>query len=75
LSRRGELVSYKFAKISKGGRNEKMLRMLTSNRAFKNIKDYCKRNLYDNQNVLGSIVVEMRCHLTKSQIVGVTLFE
>jgi hypothetical protein len=74
LRRRGELVSYKFAKISKCGRIEKMHRMLSSNITFKNIEYYCKRNLYDNQNILGSIVVEIRCHLTKSQI-DVTLFE
>jgi hypothetical protein len=49
LSRRGELVSYKFAKISKCGRIEKMLRMLSSNITFKNIKEYCKINLYDNK--------------------------
>jgi len=46
LSRRGKLASYKFTKILKGGRHDKMLRMLSSNRTFKNIKDYYEINLH-----------------------------
>jgi hypothetical protein len=46
LSRKDRLVSYKLAKILKGGRHDKMLRMLSSNRTFKNVKDYYEINLH-----------------------------